>query len=123
MLLSYQCLSLSLPHPHHPFSCSKKKAMKIFSVEDKRSVCLTHRFAKALAGVAQLVGHCSANQKVADLIPGQGICLGCGFGPLLGMCKRQLIHVSLSHQCFSPSLFLSLPLSEKILKSNNKIKL
>ena len=62
-----------------------------------------------LAGVAQLVGHCSANQKVADLIPGQGICLGCGFGPLLGMCKRQLIHVSLSHPCFSPSLSPSLP--------------
>ena len=33
----------------------------------------------ALAGVAQLVGHCPAKQKVAGLIPSQGTCLGCRF--------------------------------------------
>ena len=38
----------------------------------------------ALTGVAQLVGLCAAEQKVASLIPSQGTCLGCGFGPWLG---------------------------------------
>ena len=35
---------------------------------------------------------------------------------LAGACKRQLIHVSLSHRCFSPSFSPSLPLSLKINK-------
>ena len=25
--------------------------------------------------------HCPVNQKFAGLMPGQGTCLGCGFGP------------------------------------------
>ena len=28
-----------------------------------------------------VVGRCPVKQKVASLIPGQGTCLGCGFGP------------------------------------------
>ena len=34
-----------------------------------------------LTSVAQLVGHHPVNWKVAGLIPSQGTCLGCGFGP------------------------------------------
>ena len=64
-------------------------------------------------GVAQLVGSHSqserspvqfpvrAHARVAFSVPGQG------------SCKRQAIDVSLSHQCFSPSLSPSLPLSLK----------
>ena len=35
----------------------------------------------ALTGVAQWVGHCPADLKVASSIPGQGICLGYGKVP------------------------------------------
>ena len=41
-------------------------------------------FCFALAGVTQLVGRPPVKQKVASSIPGQGICLGYGPGPLLG---------------------------------------
>ena len=34
--------------------------------------------------------------RVAGVIPGQGTCVGCGFGPGQGMCERQPIAVSLS---------------------------
>ena len=63
----------------------------------------------ALTSMAQWVGHHPANQKVAGLIPGQGTCLGCGPGPWIGVCERQPTDVSLTPQCFSPSLFPSLP--------------
>ena len=42
--------------------------------------------------------------KLTGLIPGQGTSLGCGPGPGLGECERQLIDVSLVYQCFSPTL-------------------
>ena len=67
----------------------------------------------ALTGVAQLVGHRPAKQKVTGSVPGQGTCLGYGFCLLSGSVReasKQAIHVSLSHQCFSFS-FPS-PLSE-----------
>ena len=51
----------------------------------------------ALAGVAQWTEHQPVNQKVASSIPGQGTCLGCGPGPQLGACKKQLIIKSLAH--------------------------
>ena len=54
----------------------------------------------ALTGVAQWVGRCPANQKVADSTPSQGMCLGCGPGPQLGACERQHIDVSLTHGSF-----------------------
>ena len=50
----------------------------------------------ALAGVAQWIKFWPVNRKVAGLIPSQGTCLGCGPGPPLGACKRQLINVSLT---------------------------
>ena len=65
----------------------------------------------ALAGVAQWIEYQPENQSVAGSIPSQGTCLGCGPGPLLEACEKQLVDVSLTHHCFppfSPSLFLSL---------------
>ena len=59
----------------------------------------------ALAGVAQWTGCRPGNRKVTCSIPGQGTCLGWGPGPQLGVCERQPIDVSLTHQCFF--LFLS----------------
>ena len=41
--------------------------------------------------------HCPENRKVTYLIPSQGTCLDCGPGRGLGVCKRQLIEVSLAH--------------------------
>ena len=52
--------------------------------------------------VAQWIEGRPANQGVTGLILSQGTCLGCGLGPWLGECERQLINVSLP-------LFLSLP--------------
>ena len=49
----------------------------------------------ALAGVAQWIECCPANQKVASLIPSQGTCLGCGSGPQWVVCERQP-HVDVS---------------------------
>ena len=71
----------------------------------------------ALAGVAQLVGTSSCNQKFAGSISGQGPYLGCGFSPrsqqvqppVWNMYRRQSIEASLLHRRFS----LSLPLSPK----------
>ena len=70
----------------------------------------------ALTRVAQLVGHCPAKQKFASLIPVWGTCLSFKYGLLLGPNERQLMDVSLSHQCFFPSLSPSHPLSLKINK-------
>ena len=86
-----------------------------------------------MTSVAQWVGHRPTKQGVAGSIPGEGTCLGCRFSPWLGRflahTKRQPIDVSLSSQCFSPSLspFLPLPLSplsfHLSLKSNEKMSL
>ena len=63
--------------------------------------------------VAQWVGHCPANRKIAGSVSSQGTSLGCRFNPQLGACERQLNDVSLAHQCFSPSLTPSLSPSSK----------
>ena len=68
-----------------------------------------------LTGVAQLVGHCPAKQKVASSIPGQDPCPHCKFGPWSRTNER---HWSWG---FSPtSMFLTLsppfPLSLKVNK-------
>ena len=61
----------------------------------------------ALAGVAQWTECQPGNQRVAGSIPSQGTRLGCRPGPQLGACVKQLLDVSLTHQCFSLSLFPS----------------
>ena len=58
---------------------------------------------RALTGVAHLVGHCPPKQKIADLILGQGTCLGCGFGPNWGTYREATRLVFLSH------IYVSLP--------------
>ena len=45
---------------------------------------LVQEKSRALTGVAQLVGCHPVKWKVPGSIPGQGICLGCWFGPWLG---------------------------------------
>ena len=71
----------------------------------------------ALTSVAQLVGHGSAKWKIASSIPNQGMWLGWRFS--LRSKYVLPIDVSLSHQCFSPSLSPSpLPIS----KNNKKHK-
>ena len=52
------------------------------------------------------------NQRVTGFVFGQGTCLGCGFGPGRGAYKSWLRNVSLSHRCFSLSLFLPSSLSK-----------
>ena len=74
-----------------------------------------------MTGVAQWVECHPANCKVAGSFPGQGTCLDCRPGAWLGVCKRQLIDVSLTYCYFSPSLSPSLLLSlkNKLIKSLN----
>ena len=55
------------------------------------------------------------NQKVSGSVPSQSTHLGCWPGSQSGACERQPIDVSLAHQCFSPSLSPSFPLSLKKL--------
>ena len=64
----------------------------------------------ALAGVAQGNECQPMNQRVANLIPSQGACLGCRPGPQLGACKRQP-HIDVSLPFSLPS-----PLKIKALK-------
>ena len=55
--------------------------------------------------MSQLVGALSRTPKVADLIPGQGTCLGYGFDPQSGYVQEA------ADQCFSlMSMSLSLSL-------------
>ena len=70
-----------------------------------------------LVGMAQWIEHWPAKLMVTGSIPSQDTCLGCGPGPQLRACERQPTDViSDIHQCFSPSLSPSLPLSLKINK-------
>ena len=52
---------------------------------------------KALTGVAQLVELQPAKRKVVGWTPSQGTCLRCRLVPGWGVCDRQLISVSLTH--------------------------
>ena len=52
---------------------------------------------RAVAGVAQLIEHQPANQRVSSSIPSQGICLGFGPGPQWGVRERQPHILSLIH--------------------------
>ena len=60
-------------------------------------------------------------QRVVGLIP-VGAHAWVVVGPWLGACGRQLISVSLTHQCSSPSLSPFLPLSLKKIKLKKKKK-
>ena len=68
----------------------------------------------ALAGVAQLAEALSRNWKVADAVP---FCKGTE-SPGPGVDWRQPIHASLSHQCFS----VPLPLSLKAMQICPRVK-
>ena len=74
--------------------------------------------------MAHWIEHQPANQKVAGSIPGQGISLGWGPGPQLGVCEKQPINVS--HISMFLSVSFSHPLSLKVnkifLKSEKKRK-
>ena len=54
---------------------------------------------RALAGVAQWIDCRSAHQRVMDLIPSRGTCLGCGPGPQCGAQGGQL-HIDVSLPLF-----------------------
>ena len=76
----------------------------------------------ALTSVVQLVGCCLAKWKVTSSIPRFPVrthaCV-VGSVPCWGMHEKQLVNVSLSHQCFSSFLSPSLPPSLKINKLRN----
>ena len=93
---------LSLPC-HHQWNYSSWLEHELHMCRDLVWLFTTlplRMFAEALPGMSQCVGHCPANWKITGLIPGQCTCLDFGLGPQLGACKRQLIGVSLTHQCF-----------------------
>ena len=72
---------------------------------------------QALARVAQWIESWPENQRVAGSIPSQGTCLGYGPSTQFGVCRRQLIDVSLKYSVFHLPLFLPLsPLSKNKLK-------
>ena len=75
--------------------------------------------------MTQWVGHRPTNQKAAGSNPGQGTCLGCGPGPLLGGMQEATNEMFLSHINVSLPFSPSLPLSLKINKYNlfKKVKL
>ena len=70
----------------------------------------------ALAAVAQVAGVSPSNLKGCGFDSQSGHRPRLCFDPCRGTQERQLVHVSLSHGCFSPSLSLPPPLS----KINNK---
>ena len=65
---------------------------------------LIQEISLALTDVSQRVGHFPMNREVTDLSHGQSARLGRELG------------LQITHLCFSPSLFPSLPLSLKINK-------
>ena len=83
-------------------------------------VCVYIYIYISLNGVDQWTECWPENPQVMGSIPSQGMCLDCGPGPQLETCERQLIDVFVAHQCFSPSLSPSLPLSLKINTYNLK---
>ena len=77
--------------------------------------CLTSKIlCTALTGVAQLFVLHPAKPKVADLVSGQGTCLGCRLGLLVGE------HVRSNRSIFLTSMFLFLSLSLPSPLSKNK---
>ena len=89
----------------------------LFSIQNQLIFTWKQKWPQALAGMAQLVGHCSVNQRVMRSIPGRGMCLGCRFSPSGGVWKAACGSFSLTLMllAFSSSLF-SPP--SKITKKN-----
>ena len=81
---------------------------------DPQSGHIQESTSEALTGVAQLVRSCPTKQKVAGLIPGQGTCLSCRFGPWLECVPEAKDRFFSLTSLFSSSLYPSLPLSIKI---------
>ena len=77
-------------------------------MESDLLVSLTKVHSFTPTSVAQVVGCCPTEQKVAGLILSQGTRLGFGFGPWPGVSKRQPVDISLT--CINVSLPLFLPL-------------
>ena len=75
--------------------------------QSRFTVVCTENNTIALAGMSQWIERQPVNQEVAGLISRQGICLGCGSGPQVGVCKRQQTDISLAHclPVFLPSPF------------------
>ena len=65
----------------------------------------------ALTSVAQLVGVIPQSKRLPVQFPVRAHAWVVALVPGCGSYERQLMDVSLSHQCFSPSLSSSLPLS------------
>ena len=65
------------------------------------SYCYNQKRSGALAGVAQWIEHCGANQRVTGSVPSQGTSLGCRPGPQWGTGERQP-HIDVSFPFFLP---------------------
>ena len=98
---------IPMPESHH-------QKFSLSAIRQRYDIFKNHP--KALAGVPQCFEHWPENWNVPGSIPSQGTCLGCGSGPQLGACERQLITVSFIHWCFSPSFFPFLLLALKLNK-------
>ena len=112
-LFSFQSPSSRI-HRGGPCAC----ASQFLGQDPEDSPCgfldlLKQNDALAAAGVAQFVGSHPAKQKVTSSIPRLSTDWVVSSVPGPGTCRRQLIDVSLTHWCFSPSLSLSSPLSLK----------
>nr|KAF6300613.1 hypothetical protein mMyoMyo1_009086 [Myotis myotis] len=70
--------------------------------------------------------HQTMERRVLGSIPGKGMYLGCrllpGAGPGRDTCRRQPIHVFLSHRYISPCLSFSLPLSTNQWKKYPRVR-
>ena len=91
------CLRGSATASVQLLKCLELRISRANIVEKKTGSC-------ALTGVAQWVERHPTNRKVAGAVPNEGTRLGCGPGPHLGVCRKQLMDVSLAQQCLSPSL-------------------
>lgn len=86
--------------------------------KEKHLLSIIKRDRHRPASVAQGTGHCPRHREVA----GQGTCPGCGLDPWQGACRRQALHVAVSHWYLTPLPRLTLPLFLKTDKNQNKTK-
>ena len=97
-------------------SCHMAQEIPLLGIYLRKQKHELKKIYAVLTCVAQLVGCHPAKWKVPALIPCQGTCLGCGFGPWLGH-----VHEAI-YRCFSLTLmFLSLSFSLPSPLSRKKI--